>query len=385
MTPVEARAYFSQGFVPDHVVAADALVALVAAVRRHGEEVRASTFDSIMLDELAGKKASAWNITLTAGLDSRFVLALLKALPKEAPIGCYTWGPPTSQDVQGAREASGALPHTVLDTRVVEWRRDDIAEYLRSIRPLIGKSYPRLDAVWLYRCLGLLMKGDGPKLNGYLGDMLSGAHLEHARKHDDPALAIASMNATGLLCDFDAPGYYAEFCRAHSGLVDEALKVTNFTIFDLLDYAFRQKQRIEPVMKVDGKHWISPFDSARIIAKWATTTLDERVSQRSYRAALAKYIGKLPPRKARSLPSKIIDRAARRRGKRPTQMKNLADPTVNASLRETMGSACENLDARKVAPFAVAPAFERLLQRPSQQDWAACMFGMSLELHLQAS
>lgn len=383
MTPADATAYFAQGFVPNERVAAKAIADLTATVLEHKAEVAGQGFEEVMLKELESRCAPIWNLTLTGGLDSRFVLAMIEMLQNPGEIKCYTWGPPTSKDVQGASIAAKHHAHTVLDTRSVDWHREDIVQYLRAIRPAIGDSLPRLDAVWLYRKLSKLMAPTGLRLNGYLGDMLSGAHLIHRQNFKDDASAFAAMNSTGLTDIFDASSYYSNFCRDHADLLDEAREVTCFTTFDLLDYAFRQKQRIEPVMRVDGKNWVSPFNSPKVIAKWAMIPLDERSMQRRYRATLNKYIGDISVDRPRSLQEKIRSRVAKLFNKYPTQMKNLADPTVNASLRDTMETTCLALDARNLAPVRVIETYERLRKRPSKLDWNTCMFAMSLELHLQ--
>jgi hypothetical protein len=378
------QAYFSQGFIPDQERAAGAIRQLVQWTDKYRDTVADRNFDELLQMELSDRDAELWSVTLTGGLDSRFLLAILEQSVPAERITRYTWGPPTSSDVIGAKRAAGKKPHYILDTTSVEWDAEKIVAYLRSIRPFIGSNMPRLDAVWLFKNIGDVMPDRSTAVNGFLGDMLSGSHLHDYVWHLPAPDAVARLNRTGIDTPFNASDLYRQFAAENSELLAEATAATTFIEFDLFDYAFRQHQRILPVMLVDGKKWISPFYSPKVIAKWASTPLEERKGQSLYRRKLAERVGLTYLPGKRTFLQKVATRALRYVRSKPTQMNNLADPTKNASLRETMRDCCIALDARNAVGISLSRRFDRMLKSPNQSDWVACMMGMSAELHLRS-
>lgn len=382
LNPKSIGMYLSQGFVPDTSQATNAIEELLDWVDKHLEEVTPKQFDELVIEGFEKTDAKSWDVTLTGGLDSRFLLELLQQSRSCAPIACYTWGPPFSSDVKGAKKAAKGHQHTVLDTRSVTWNGDEISSYLKLIRPTIGMAMPRLDAVWLFQCLERGMSIGGTRVNGYLGDMLSGSHLKQAAE-TAPAEAMASLNRTGIETDFNAVSYYRHFCEDNADLIETALSKTAFTIFDLLDYSFRQRQRIHPVMCVSGKSWISPFNSPEVIVKWAITPISDRRGQKLYREKLSLATGIEAIRQGPTIATRVVNKIRRVLGP-PEQMRNLANPIVNESLRSLMRSTCRDLDARNLTDISFTRSFQRLLAKPTNRDWKICLQGMSIELHARS-
>ena len=380
----EAAAYFSQGFVPSAQKARISLEQLLETIKSQKENVSSRPLIDLIKEDLAKYTPRGWTIALTGGLDSRFLLAALDKNSTGLPINCFTWGTPTSPDVKGAARAARAHKHFIIDTRFVEWDPDEIVMYLRSLRPVIGTSMPRLDAVWLFNRISQSSPRATLRLNGYLGDMLSGAHLRHAISVGSAPEAITSINKTQMETSFDPVKFYSRFCEENYAIMKAIKDISEFSDFDLLDYAFRQEQRIHPIMEVDGASWISPFNTPKIIAHWAMTPPSERINQSKYRNQLAKLIGKenLPGREA--LISKAISRLKIFGSQSPPGMKNRADPTQNTSLRDLMQETCEALDRRRILDINFSSLFFTLLEKPNQRDWTVCLLAMSMELHLRS-
>lgn len=374
--------YFSQGYLPNVDQARDSLEALLQHVADHRDYAGERSTSDLIKESVASRKHPEYLLSLTGGLDSRFILETLRNSESTSTLHCVTWGIPNSTDVVEARRVSGGLPHAVIDTRQVEWDADAIVGYLKRIRPYIGPTMPRLDAVWLFHHVERLSSKRALMINGFLGDMLTGAHLNTTNALTNAPNAFTRLNFTRVHSAFNAQHFYGSFLSENRSLLEKVAADTKFSAFDALDYAFRQEQRIKPVMTVSGNGWYSPFSDPKVIAKWATTPIEKRLGQLAYRQELGLLV-----REGISIASKpaFVRKLVSKLSRTPTAMRNLANPLRNTSLKALLSETSEAFDKRKLSTLSAAESFNRLLKTPSHRDWTLCMLAMSAELHMRST
>jgi len=186
------------------------------------------------------------------------------------------------------------------------------------------------------------MPANSIAVNGFLGDILSGAHASPVDgDHATAPERLMRFNRGVYLgdeADRKAVDTYKSFIHTNEALISELLERSAFTTFDLLDYSFRQSQRIRPVMVGSGRRWKSPHTDPSWIAHWARTPLDRRLDQFDYKTELARSYPfvfssrKSPSRRIRNISRRLYrefgpDRMV------PQQMFDLANPIKNLQFR----------------------------------------------------
>lgn len=277
-------AFLQLGYLPRPDLAASTAEGLSAAMANHAEpSAHASESDRLS----RGRRVLEASIRVTgtgehvlplsAGLDSRVVLAVLRRQVDCSRITAVTFGVPRTWDYEiSPRIARRAgIRHERIDLSRVPVDADQL---LRTAR--LGSSWTFLLDAFYNRVLAERCPETSTIWSGFLGDALSGGHLPKtpSRSWDD---AVANFVARG-------PG------KSHPtmigcGNIARLLpsgphpRLGNVTLDDQLDLLVRQPSYIRRVILFAGHQYRLPFESPQVTRFFLGLDFADRHRQRLYR------------------------------------------------------------------------------------------------------
>jgi hypothetical protein len=378
--PAALRQYLSLGFVPDPELASDYLDGLFTAPREvDSKPTRLLT--EILAELTAG--ASDVAIPLSAGKDSRALLGA--ALQSFSPqrIHCFTFGPERSEDVLGARLASGrtGVAHEVIDPDRAQWDLEELtAAMAQRIKANLG--LPPIDGLAIFGSLAAAIPGDMPVLSGFLGIAANGKHLGGGALDNDPDAVLARFLRQNRAVLSDQPeAMFRSFLAAHETLRREWPGLTSF---DLVDFGFRQRFRIRASVTGAFKKPVRPYEHPRWIGHWFGQPVAARIGQERYNAELAAAF----PRVFGAAPLGWKIRrwlGSKGAGGAEDWIADRGDVRRNASMAAALEEACRSFDARGFGIGESArDAFETLFRAPSKSAFRTVRWFATAEILARA-
>ncbi len=226
-------------------------------------------------------------IPLTAGYDSRGLLAAtLRAAPKDR-ILCATFGPEDSEDVMGAKavcEAVG-IEWMRLPTDRIDWSLDRLLAGARRSFDRFGSYCSPAILRWMY-----LDDATGPNtvvLSGYFGDPPAGGRLGRRDETRQSAMNDFLLSNLSLMPRVPyAPDRLRETLDAFlNRWSDVCRSVPSFMLSDALDYGFRQNLRIKGSV-ASFENVVLPFEDPDWVSFWIHQPYESRVGQSVHKAAV---------------------------------------------------------------------------------------------------
>jgi hypothetical protein len=369
------RKYLTFGFIPDAGIASSYLRELFAVpATQQGEP--AKLLVEIVADLTAG--ASEVAIPVSGGRDSRALLGAALQIFSSRQIHCVTFGSDGSADVEGARVAcrSARVAHRVMDPDTFEWDLDALTGEMRR-RLDAGAGVAPIDGMVAFGTIAASIPPELPVLSGFLGDATVGKHLKEdaVDEAQTKALDLFYSGNRATLREH-SQSVSSEFLKAHQWLRQCWPGLTNF---DLLDFGFRQRQRIRSSVSGSFANAVRPYEDRRWIAYWFSRPVETRLNLAEYDLVLGRdfplIFGRMP------LLSRIRRWRARARGRGAYR----GDPQRNPSMAAALGEACRSFDRRELAiGKSAAAAFEDLMREPSLRVFRKVRWFATAELLARA-
>lgn len=294
-------------------------------------------------------------IPLSAGYDSRGLLgATLEVLPADKIIG-LTFGCPGTNDYERARIfTSGILKKHYLqnvDKLSSQWDTDRIIKIV-SIRPkevilAVGEGIGADQYKSVFSSKNCDDCDEIPRLNGFLGDSLSGKKL--------PKIISGRW--------YDAIQQFVRKNKAYKGSID--LTPTNYnperqipiphcsarmiTLDDQLDWCYRQEQRIRFFTNNYKNNKWAPYDDPRWWRSFIILDTKKRIDQKFYKGFLAKSFPQIFPDLSRDIYRESTFNTQKVKSNMHVDMDRLFQ--VNKFFRDFCLENIEDLKKRDVLPW----------------------------------
>ncbi len=260
--PVEWAAQCQQDWAAAHgaTMSGASRADRLTLLRETHEAVVASAMDRIAIDRPV-------TMGLSGGFDSRAIIAVLSARPP-LPL-LYTYGRPGSVDFDTvallARDQGVAV--RLVDTTDLDWDRDTLIERLRGTRDRILSPRMIVGAALDREC------GPRSEIHGQLNGSLTGAR---GPRPPSPTWEAALADFSAGNDPFSLQGHlHPDVVRA---LLPASPASTPLSFDHQLELGLRQFQRIRPVSTATCQY-VLPFEDARWVGLWLTTTAQDRLRQ----------------------------------------------------------------------------------------------------------
>ena len=215
-----------------------------------------------------------------------------------------------------------------------------------------------------------------PVLSGYFGDAISGKHLHEMSGTDHPDKSAFRFinNNTAARNGNRIDGLRKMFVRFVELSERWLGQFCSLTGYDLLDFAFRQAQRVRLSVTGPYSNCIRPYEDPRWVRFWLRRPLHDRLNQRLYRQALLS-----------GFPDVFgVAKEDSGTGSMPGMSVARGDPRINTSLRETLCRAAESFDNRDLLPIKFLPNAMRYASSASGAASLRARIVLSAEVHLRA-
>ncbi len=366
--------YLAVGFVPDSAGAQRYLDGLFDGPDP-GTSDPATLLTELLEEALGGARDVV--IPLSGGNDSRGLLgAALRILPANA-ITCLTLSQPYFSEFARASAACrrNGVRHECLDPDHLVWDLEGMVEMTRKH----GASTDRLGAVDTIFTFDRLAERIGPGvpvLSGYLGGPITGSRvrLQSRTDHADASFrhfAIFNAAATNGLRLGGLRETLVGFVAANEHRLRQFQGLTRY---NLMDFGFRQPQKIRPTVTSSFSNCITPYADPRWVRFWLQRPPADRVRQRLYKQFLSA-----------AFPTVFLE-DEHATGRQPLFNRALGrgDIRVNKSMGMTLRRAAESFDRRDLLPIRFLPAMERLEKSPSDAGYVRARWLLSAEVYLRA-
>jgi hypothetical protein len=271
------------------------------------------------------------------------------------------------------------IRHERIDPNDLAWDLDEMVE-LDKAYGAKRNSLPLIESLFVFTQLAKRVGPGIPVLSGYFGDAISGRYVGPECGADGPAATarrfvrvnIAAINGSRL---DDMRETLIRFVMANE---HRRPRFRGLTRYDLLDFGFRQAQRVRSGITGAYRDCIRPYEDPRWVRFWLQRPFADRLGQRFYKAFLRS-----------AFPTIFADGEEQSRaapGKRPLLRKGVGrgDPRVNKSMAETFRRAAESFDRRNLLPIKFLPTIELLATSPSDAGYVRARWVLSAEVHLRA-
>ncbi len=366
--------YLSLGFVPNIRWAERYLRDIFGGMDDARNSDPADLLVEILEESLRGSRAVV--VPLSGGLDSRGVLgAAMRLLPPKA-ITCLTIAQPDDLEwhVASAICRQIGLDHERIDPNDFVWELDELVEIAKEYGPSGG--LPTIDILFIYTQLARRMGSRSLVLSGYFGDAISGKHLHATCGTDEPERSARRFINNNTAA---RNGYRIERLRRMLVRFIESNECwlgqfCSLTGYDLLDFGFRQAQRVRLSVTGPYPNCIRPYEDPRWVRFWLRRSLADRLNQRLYWQALLS-----------GFPDVFgVAKEDSGTGPMPGMSVSRGDPRINISLRETLCRAAESFDSRKLLPIKFLPNAIRYATSASRAASLRARIVLSAEVHLRA-
>jgi hypothetical protein len=227
-------------------------------------------------------------IPLSAGKDSRSILAAtLKVYPKSR-IRCVTWGEPLNEEVAGAERVCKTLKleHHRVDPRRHDWSLDSSTERVRHIYKAQGvySGYFKTLSEASLSCTG----SGTLVLSGYLGDSTTGKELAHggfenARRAVDRYILLNTACQTATT--ERAKPFLENIIERHFAHYRDR-GYTQLTRLDLIDLFLTEALHIRSVTVLGDARVRAPLAHPQWLSYWYNRPLGARLGQLEYTATV---------------------------------------------------------------------------------------------------
>jgi len=225
-------------------------------------------------------------IPISGGLDSRTILANLLEHFEAFTLHTITYGTPGTWDYEiGNRVARKAgTKHVSFDLTEVTLDLDSILEYTS----IVNAPIPLLEGYYNY----LIPKCFGKQAiywSGFMGDPLSGSHLCDLTESWDSVIAVFAEKNHYSQMDLCSPRFFPEKA------VTKIFQGNNrhFTLYELIDFAYRQCSYIKPTVMIAGYTYQTPFLHPSWVNFILRVPLFQRQKQHLYRQILVHEFPKM--------------------------------------------------------------------------------------------
>jgi len=225
-------------------------------------------------------------LPLSSGLDSRAILGALLECVDASQIASYTVGHPGTVDFDRAKSLFGRIlpKHKLIDVREfsLSWSTERAIETVKKRKPGLILGIGEFGTSGLANLTVSTTSGSGVRINGFLGDTLSGKKLNGLSPKDwrQTVQKFISRNyaykgSFALVPESFDPWRF----MPASPLQEERI----LSYDDQLDWCFRQKQRVGNFFVPSSKR---PFSDDRWWRSFMMVPRVERWQQRAYKRFL---------------------------------------------------------------------------------------------------
>lgn len=269
-----------------------------------GSHELALVLEDVFKDLVSDLRGRQVVIPLSAGNDSRLILAILKDLGYKN-IFCYTYGIKGSFEVRTAEKIAQVanVPWKFVEISLKREREFFKSQEFKRFRAFSETfdSLPYTQGLSSIKVLSKLdaVASDSVWINGNTGDFLTGGHIPKVFGGDDPIATWERVKDEFFRkhARLWASLYTMENLKTLGSMLEEKFQLLSAKdalhaalVFEFLEYATRQVKYVagaQRAFEFYGYEWRLPFWDQRLMDFWSSVPINQKVGQSLYKATLA--------------------------------------------------------------------------------------------------